>query len=179
MRIELIVAVDEHWTMGKSGGIPWRLSKDFQHFKRTTMDHPMIMGRATFESIGSKPLPGRTSIVVTTQRDYAVPDGVFVAHDLDQAMTCATQVTTDDVCMIIGGAMIYRAFLPHADIVHLTVVHHRFDGDTFFPALNLNAFEIVESTHHNVDERHLYPFTIFKLARIPGEDVFHSATCFG
>lgn len=173
MRIELIVAVDEHWTMGKSGGIPWRLSKDFKHFKRTTMGHPMIMGRATFESIGSKPLPGRTSIVVTSQRDYVVPDGVLLAHNLDEAMAHASSAATEDACMIIGGSMIYRAFLPQAEIVHLTVVHHQFEGDTFFPALNLNAFEVVASTHHDVDERHLYPFTIFKLARIPGEDVFH------
>lgn len=176
MQIELIAAVDSYWAIGKDGKIPWHLPDDFKHFKNTTHGYPIIMGRGTFESIG-KPLPGRTNIVLTRDREY-VADGVSVVYSMDEAKRIAKELGHQR-CFVIGGASIYRAFLDEAHIIHLTVIHTGVIGaDTFFPALEPRAFEVMDRKEHPFDSKHAHSFVTYKLKRV-GEMGPFQAPVFG
>jgi len=128
-RVTLILARARNGVIGAAGGLPWRLPEDLAFFKRTTMGHPIVMGRKTWESIG-RPLPGRRSVVVTHDRGFAAP-GADVVHSLDEAIArCAGA----DEIFVIGGAQLYVDALPRADRLLLTEIHADFPGDTFLPA---------------------------------------------
>nr|AIA10581.1 dihydrofolate reductase [uncultured bacterium] len=128
--VELVVARADNGVIGKDGTLPWHLPSDLRHFKIQTMGAPMIMGRKTFESL-PKVLPGREHIVLTRDPAWKA-EGVKVARSRDEALALAA----GDRVSIIGGAEIYREFLPIADRIHLTEVHLSPDGDTWFPQLN-------------------------------------------
>ena len=115
--------------IGHRGGIPWHLPEDFAHFKATTLGHTLVMGRATYDSIG-RPLPGRTTIVLTRDPAWRA-DGVIVAHDLDSALSRAEDLPGD--VYIAGGAGVYAAAMQRADEQVLTEVHQAPEGDTFYP----------------------------------------------
>jgi dihydrofolate reductase len=144
-RVVLVAAVAENGVIGAGGDIPWRIPEDFAHFKRTTLGHTLLMGRATYDSIG-RPLPGRTTVVLTRDRDWSV-DGVLVAHDLDAAMALADGLDGD--LMVAGGAQVYRDALPHADEQVLTEVHRSPEGDTFYPAFDRAAWEETSRDAHD------------------------------
>jgi dihydrofolate reductase len=128
-RLTLIVARARNGVIGAKGTLPWRLPEDLAFFKRTTMGHPIVMGRRTWESIG-RPLPGRRSIVVTRDRGFGA-EGAEVVHSLHEAISrCAG---TDEV-FIIGGAQLYQAALPHADRLLVTEIDRDFEGDTLLAA---------------------------------------------
>ncbi len=136
MRLCLAVAVAENGVIGRDNDLPWRLSGDLKRFRSLTMGKPLIMGRKTWDSIG-RPLPGRTSIVLTRAGDFA-PPGALVAHDADEARALAERTARDsgvEEIMVIGGAGIYRLFLPAADRLYLTEVHMAPPGDTYFPEI--------------------------------------------
>ena len=123
--------------IGKDGDLPWHISEDLKHFKRTTLGKPIIMGRKTFESIG-RPLPGRTNIIVTRQADF-VAEGTLTASDFIAAIARGAAIARDDgvdEIMVIGGGEIYAQALPHADRIYLTEVQAEIGGDTVFPALD-------------------------------------------
>jgi len=140
MRISLIVAISANNVIGANGELPWRLSADLKRFKAITMGKPMIMGRATYESIGTA-LPGRQSIVMTRQLTFEAA-GCDVVASAEQALAVAGDV---EEVMVIGGNKIYALFLPMAERIHLTRIHAAFEGDTFFPDLDTNEWKIVES----------------------------------
>jgi dihydrofolate reductase len=128
-RITLIVARARNGVIGRGGTLPWRLPEDLAHFKRTTMGHPIVMGRRTWESIG-RPLPGRRSIVVSRQPGFDAP-GAEVATSLDAALAlCADSPEI----FVIGGAQLYREALPRAQRLIVTEIDADFDGDADFPA---------------------------------------------
>jgi dihydrofolate reductase len=129
-RLVLIAAVARNGVIGHQGGIPWHLPEDFAHFKATTLGHTLVMGRATYDSIG-RPLPGRTTIVLTRDPAWHA-DGVLVAHDLNAALDLAGELPGD--VYVAGGAHVYADALPLADEQILTEVHLEPDGDTFYPA---------------------------------------------
>lgn len=129
-RLSLLVAMASNRVIGVEGKLPWHVPSDLKRFKALTMGHHIVMGRKTFESIG-RLLPGRTSVIVTRQRGYAVP-GAIVAHSLDEAVrACAG----DSEVFVIGGGQLYAEALPHADRIYLTQIEGEFAGDTWFPAL--------------------------------------------
>ena len=152
--VTLIVAVADSGVIGRDNALPWHLPEDLKRFKRLTMGKPMIMGRKTFESIG-KPLPGRLNIVVTRDTNYQ-HEGVAVVHGIDQALEAAAGAPE---VMVIGGADLFRLFLPHAGRVHLTRVHGSIEGDVTWPALDIRQWEVIESERHEQDERHAYAMT--------------------
>jgi dihydrofolate reductase len=151
MRISLIAAVSSNGVIGRGGKLPWHLSADLRRFKQLTMGHPIIMGRKTYESIG-RPLPGRTTIVVSRQPDFH-PTGVYVARSLPNALQ---QASSSDEAFVVGGAQIYAAALPTADRLYLTEVEADVDGDTFFPALDQTAWQLVEQSDHPADDRNSF-----------------------
>ncbi|GGO75295.1 dihydrofolate reductase [Nocardioides deserti] len=144
-RVVLVAAVADNGVIGAGGDIPWRIPEDFAHFKRTTLGHTLLMGRATYDSIG-RPLPGRTTVVLTRDREWSV-DGVLVAHDLDEAFALADGLDGD--LMVAGGAQVYRDALPHADEQVLTEVRRSPDGDTFYPAFDRAAWEETSREVHD------------------------------
>lgn len=135
--ISLVVAVAENGVIGASGDMPWRLSTDLQRFKKLTLGKPMIMGRKTFDSIG-KALPGRTTLVVTRDREWQ-REGVVVVGGLDAALELAREIALaddgDEIC-VVGGGEIYAQAMQYADTLHVTEVHAQPDGDTYFPKID-------------------------------------------
>jgi len=156
MRVSLIVAVSENGVIGRDGGLPWRLSKDLRRFKQLTMGHHLVIGRRTWEEVGT-PLPGRTMVVVTRDRRFAA-HGVLVAHSLDQALELARD---DDEPFIGGGAEIYRMALERSlvDRLYITRVHADIEGDTVFPEIDLEAWRLTSREDHEADDRNQYPFS--------------------
>ncbi|MCC9136286.1 dihydrofolate reductase [Pontibacter silvestris] len=159
--IAIVVAAAENNTIGKNNEMPWHLPADLRHFKEITMGHPILMGRKTFESIG-KLLPGRTSIIITTQKDYKA-EGCIITHTLEEAIERAKEL--DEQICIIGGAKVYKQVLPLVDVIHLTRVHQTFEGDAFFPELDMDEWQAVSELHHEPDEKNKYSYTFLELHR--------------
>ncbi len=153
-RVSLIVAVARNGVIGANGVIPWKLPDEQQLFKRLTLGHHIVMGRKTYESIG-RLLPGRTTVIVTRQKDYLVP-GAIVTHSLSDAINAAAR---DDEIFVIGGADLFREALPLADRIHLTTVDAEPLGDTFMPALDLSEWREIASESHAADGKHAHSYT--------------------
>lgn len=154
--VSLIVAMSTNGVIGREGDLPWHLPADLRHFKKTTMGHHLIIGRATWDEVG-KPLPGRTMVVVTRNRDFNA-DGVLVAHSVEEGLALARG---DDEPFIGGGAEIYRQAL-EADMVdrlYLTRVHADVEGDTFFPAIDFDGWLLADRVDHPADEKNEFPYT--------------------
>jgi dihydrofolate reductase len=169
LRIALIWAMARNRVIGRDNDLPWHLPKDLKHFMRTTVGHPVIMGRRTFESMNA-PLPRRTNIVVTRNPDYR-PAGALVAADLDAALALAEAdcaATGKDTIFIAGGAEIYRLGLAIATHLIVTEIDAEFDGDTFFPAYDPAEWRCVERAEHPADAEHAWPFSIAVWERNPG-----------
>ena len=157
----IVVAAAENNVIGKDNDLIWHLPADLRHFKQLTMGHPILMGRKTYESIG-KPLPGRTSVIVTSQENYAA-DGCIVANSLQEALEQAKKI--DEQVYVIGGAEIYKQALPLTDVIYLTRLHHTFEGDVSFPELDEKEWQTVEQEHHEPDEKNKYRYSFLTLRR--------------
>lgn len=157
VRLALIAAVARNGTIGRDGALPWRLSADLRRFKRLTSGHAILMGRRTWESIG-RPLAGRLNIVVTRQASLAVPEGVAVAHALEEGIRLAAEAGYEEV-FVIGGASLYAEALPLADRLHLTEVEAEVEGDVAFPPWDRGEFDVVEEETVPADERNEHPST--------------------
>lgn len=158
--IFLIAAVDRQGVIGANNAIPWRLSTDMRFFRQMTSGKPVIMGRKTYESIG-RPLPKRLNIVLTRQSGYQ-PEGVVVVHTLEEALEAAGEAPE---IAIIGGAEIYRLFLPLARHLYLTHVEAQVRGDTIFPEFEPSQWETEEVARHEADEKNEFGFQIVKYER--------------
>ena len=160
MEISLIAALDRNRLIGAGGQIPWRLPADLRYFKATTMGKPVVMGRKTHESIG-RPLPGRENIVLTRRPDYRAP-GCTVVHSIAAALAAAGDAPE---LMVIGGSTVYGAFLPMADRLYLTYIDAAFDGDTYFPPFDREAWQVACEEAHSPDARNPYPYRFVVLER--------------
>jgi len=173
MRLSVVVAVSENGVIGRGGDIPWRLPDDQKFFKELTIGHTLVMGRATFQSIG-RVLPGRTTIVVSRDDAYAA-EGALLAHSLDEALELAEKSGASEV-FVVGGAAIYEAALPRAHRLFVTRVHAVIEGDTRFPDFEdgrYGAFERCEVEHHGSDARHAIAFSIERWQRRPAVTPTH------
>lgn len=141
--------------IGRGGQLPWRLSADLKRFKSLTMGHTLIMGRKTYDSLG-RPLPGRTSIVISRQASLALPPEVIVVHSLAAALDRASR---DDSPFVIGGGEIYAQALPLAERLFVTWVEAAIEGDTFFPAWNPGEWRLVAEERHSADAKNQYDYT--------------------
>jgi len=165
MKLSLLAAVSENRVIGRAGELPWRLPDELAYVKRTTLGHTLVMGRKTYESIG-RPLPGRTSIVITRNSDYAPHPDVVVVSDLDAALAAARERGESEV-FVFGGEAVYALALPRADRLYLTRVQAEVEGDAFFPELDESEWTLREEEHHPADERHAFAFTFQVLDRNP------------
>ena len=161
-RISLVAAMGSGRVIGVDNRLPWRLPADMKHFRALTLGKPVLMGRKTFDSIG-KPLAGRTNIVVSQDRHYH-PDGVCIAHSIDEALTLAAG---EAEVMVIGGASFYAQLLPRAECLYLTEIHHHFTGDAYFPAWDPAEWRETAREDHAPDQANAYGYSFITLQRPP------------
>lgn len=151
-----IFAMSENGLIGNNNAIPWRLPADFKYFKETTMGYPIVMGRKTWESIGSKPLPGRENVVVSSASgDTKIAlenQGCSVFNSVEAVL----EHYVDKDFFVIGGGEIYRAFLPHTDKLYVTIVKGDFEGDVYFCNPQLDGWKLVSSVAGVVNEKNVY-----------------------
>jgi len=181
IKISLISAIDrESHTIGKEGGgLPWKIPEDFLHFKKTTMGHPIIMGRTTWEEFGGKPLPGRHHIVITRQTDYKIADEisdrVSVVTSIEKSLELASEIENNShkenkfsgenkekEIFVIGGAQIYELALPYANRLYLTLVDAHLDGPVKFPDYETASFTKIIFSRKSRDENFRYEFLVLE-----------------
>jgi dihydrofolate reductase len=158
MMISLIAALTKNRVIGKNNDLPWHLPDDMKYFMQTTKAHHVIMGRKNYESIPEKfrPLPNRTNIVVTRQKDFAAP-GCIIVNSIADGIAMA-RAAGETQLFIIGGSEIYALGMPHADLLYLTEIDTTLEGDTYFPEFDKGEWEEQSRTHHEADARHAYAF---------------------
>jgi dihydrofolate reductase len=157
--ISIIAAVSENGVIGSKNALPWHLPDDLLFFKKQTWGKLLIMGRATFESIG-KNLIGRDIIVISRDKSYK-KEGISVVNNLEEALS--SKINTQEI-LIAGGGQIYAQTINRADKMYLTLVHTKISEEptyniTYFPKVDLNYWEEIHSIYHPKDSRHLYSFT--------------------
>lgn len=152
--IIMIAAVAENSALGKNNELVWHLPNDFKRFKSLTTGHHIIMGRKTFESF-LRPLPNRTHVVITRQKDYQ-PEGCIVVDSIEKAIEVCPENKTS---FIIGGGEIYNLGLPFADKLEITRVHHSFEADAFFPEINPDDWTEIQSEFNPKDDKHQFDYT--------------------
>jgi dihydrofolate reductase len=160
MAIRIIVAIASNRVIGAAGHLPWRLPDDMARFKALTMGHPVIMGRATFDSLG-KPLSGRTNIVLTRTAGLAAP-GCRVVGSRAEALEAAGSAET---LFIIGGASVYQLFLPITDRLSVTWIDRDVEGDTLFPAVDWDAWRVLETSPAVMDSSGQFPHRFVEYGR--------------
>lgn len=163
MKRTLVVAASRNGVIGREGALPWRLPEDLRRFRRATIGHPIVMGRRTFESIG-KPLPKRRNLVLSRDPTFA-PEGAEVLSGLEQAFEAAASGDADEV-FVIGGEQVFAEALPRADRILFTLVHAELPGDTFFPAIPSERFELVARSEHPADAEHPHAMSFCTYERV-------------
>ena len=151
--VSIIVAIARNGVIGDKNALLWHIKEDMRFFRTTTSGHAVVMGRKTFESLGSKPLPKRTNIVITrAERTF---DGALTAHSLEEAIAMAEG---DTEIFVIGGAQIYAEALNKVDRMYITRVDKDYEGDTSFPEIDFSKWELVASERYERGEEYEYPF---------------------
>lgn len=151
--VSIIVAIAQNGTIGDKNALLWHIKEDMRFFRTTTSGHAVIMGRKTFESLGSRPLPKRTNIVIT--RGDRMFEGALTAHSLEEAIALAGN---DEEIFIIGGAQIYAEALGVADRMYITHVGRDYEGDTSFPEIDYDQWKLTAEEQHVRGEEYEYPF---------------------
>lgn len=165
--IKILVACDENRVIGKDNQLIWHLPADLKRFKSLTIGHVILMGRKTYESIG-KPLPNRTTIVITRQVDFQA-EGTITAHSVEEAILKAKSLTREDI-FIVGGAEIYSLSLALADQLLVTQLHDIFEGDAFFPEISADTWEIVDRERGLTDEKNPFQYSYITYQKIHGTE---------
>lgn len=143
-KITLVAALSDNNCIGENNRIPWHVPEDFEFFKNYTMGKPVIMGRKTWESLPKKPLPGRPNYVISRQQEQQF-SGAILCHNIEEAIQ---QLADCPEIIIMGGAQIYAQAMPLATDLRLTRIHVSVMGDTFFPAIDTNEWQQIESSSH-------------------------------
>jgi dihydrofolate reductase len=162
MRISMIAAMANNHVIGINNNLPWKLPADMQWFRKHTLGKPVIMGRLTWESLRG-PLPQRLNIVVSRDTTYRA-EGAEVLHDVDAAIKRAAEEA--DEVMVIGGAGFYKEMLPRAQRLYLTYIHADFEGDAWFPEIDLAQWREIEREDHQRDEKNSYDYSFVILERV-------------
>lgn len=162
--ITLIAAIAKNNALGKDNDLIWHLPADLKRFKKVTTGHPILMGRNTFESIG-KPLPNRTSIIITRSKNY-FKDGCLIANSIEEAI----ELTEGNNAFIIGGAQIYKQALEKklVDRLDITIIHQEFEADAFFPEIDTTVWKEIAREDFKADEKNKYDYSFVSYEKIRG-----------
>jgi len=158
--LSLIVAMDDNRLIGSNNNLPWQMPADLAFFKRTTMGKPIIMGRKTFASIG-RPLPGRRNIVITRDSGFSAT-GCEIASGIKAALSFCSDA---EEVMLIGGASLYQQTIDQATRLYITRIHHSFEGDTWFPEIDLSLWKQETREEHGADHSNPYAYSFVKYVR--------------
>lgn len=150
-----IWAQDEQGLIGKDEYMPWHLPNDLKFFKQMTEDNSIVMGRKTFEGMGSKPLPNRKTIVLTSDRSYQA-QGAIIMHSVEEVLAYAKEFA--GITFIAGGSVVYKNFLPYCDVLYRTVIQHSFEGDTYFPPVDWDEWTLINLSEGEQDQKNNYPY---------------------
>ncbi|EAQ40751.1 dihydrofolate reductase [Polaribacter sp. MED152] len=161
--ITIIAAIAKNNALGKNNDLIWHLPADLKRFKKVTTGHHILMGRNTFESIG-RPLPNRITIIITKNEEY-VQEGCLIANSVEQALEMAHD---DDQIFIIGGAQVYEYAMKHdfADALDITLVHHEFEADVYFPEIDPTVWRRVEREDFIADEKNKFDYSFIRYKKI-------------
>lgn len=160
--LSIIVAIDEHYAIGRDNQLLCHLPNDLKHFKQITEGHPIIMGRQTYLSLPKRPLPKRRNIVLSRQ-EWDWDEEVEMVKSVEEALTL---LDPEQENFIIGGGTIYNTFLPMVDKLYITRIHHSWDdADTFFPIINTTEWELIDREEFPTDEKHAYPYSFEEWVR--------------
>jgi len=158
--ISLIVAVDKNFLIGNKNALPWgKIPADMKHFREKTLGKTIIMGRKTFESIG-KALLDRHNIILTRDNTFKNV-GITIVHTISEIL----KMPKDQEIMIIGGASVYKEFLPHASTIYMTEIEGEFEGDTYFPSLDFSMWNKTQEKTQELDEKNPYHLNFITLTR--------------
>ena len=160
MIISIIAAVADNMVIGNKNSLPWKLPADMEYFKKNTLGKTIIMGAKTFESIG-KALPNRKNIILSYDKNYKAERCIMVTS-IEEALK---EVREDEEVMIAGGASVYKQFLPLANRLYLTFIHHDFEGDVYFPKFDINEWKEIKRIDNQSDEKNLYSYSFVILER--------------
>ncbi|MBM7584255.1 dihydrofolate reductase [Bacillus pakistanensis] len=152
--ISFVWAMDQNGVIGKNNSLPWHLPADLKFFKETTMGHPIVMGRKTYESIG-KPLPGRENIVLTRDASYKA-EGCIVFHEVEDILHYADEKEVE--VMVTGGAEVFKMFLPFVDRLYVTKIYASFEGDTYIPKIPWEKFSLISNEKGPRNEKNPYDY---------------------
>ena len=157
MSLTIIVAVSENNLIGIGGKIPWKIKEDMERFKQLTLNHTVIMGRKTYESLPQKfrPLPGRKNIVLSNTLKQE--NGIYIARNIEEAL----ELTDNQDTYVVGGEKIYKLFLPLVDRIELTRIHQYLKGDAFFPKQNRENWKILLGKKNLSEDGIPYSFSIY------------------
>ncbi|RVT98097.1 dihydrofolate reductase [Mucilaginibacter limnophilus] len=159
MTTSIIVAISQNYAIGKNNQLLWHMPHDLKHFKETTSGHTVIMGRKTFDSVG-KPLPRRRNIVIT--RQHIEIAGCEVVSSIDDAIELCKD---EEEVFIVGGAEIYRQSMGITNRIYLTIIHHIFEADTFFPEIDYSQWKEIKREDYPADEKNAYSYSFITLER--------------
>ena len=151
--ISFIWAESKGGVIGLDNNLPWRLPEDLRYFKKTTLGFPIVMGRKTFQSFGSRPLPKRENVILTTDQSFK-QDGVTVVHSVEDVLKMAKE---QDL-FVIGGANVFKQFLPHADRLYVTKIEAEFNGDTVIDFIPWDEFQETSCTKGEKNDENPYDY---------------------
>lgn len=163
-KIVAIWAQDKNGIIGKSNKLPWYLPKDLKHFKETTLNQAILMGRVTFKGMNKRLLPNRETLILTSQFDYQV-DGATVVTSVEDVLDWYEN--QDKTLYIVGGSQVYKLFEPHVDELVVTQVQAKVEGDTYFPKnFDFSKFSLVSSEDYEKDKQNKFDFTVEHYVRV-------------
>lgn len=160
--VTIIAAIAENNALGKNNQLIWHLAADLKRFKKTTLNHAVIMGRKTYESLG-KPLPNRTNIIITRDKNYKA-EGCIAVNSIKEALKVAAEA--DENPFILGGAEIYKQAMPFTDKLDITIVHHQFEADVFFPEIDKTIWKETSRENFKANENNKYDYSFVTFERI-------------
>ncbi|MFA8439526.1 dihydrofolate reductase [Pueribacillus sp. YX66] len=160
--ISFLVAMDRNRVIGKDNDLPWKLPADLAYFKKLTTGHTVVMGRKTYESIG-RPLPNRQNVILTRDKQYTAENCVVI-HSVEEALELMNK--KEDKYFIIGGSDLFEQFLPYVDRMYITFIDETFEGDTFFPEVDMSNWKLVLKQKGKKDEKNRYEHSFLVYDRL-------------
>ncbi|PWA13263.1 dihydrofolate reductase [Pueribacillus theae] len=160
--ISFLVAMDKNRLIGKDNDLPWRLPADLAFFKKKTTGNTIIMGRKTYASIG-RPLPNRRNVILTRDKNFNA-EGCIIVHTVEDAIA---SIQPNEEGFVIGGAEIFPQFLPYADKMYITFINEEFDGDTYFPEIDMEKWQLVSREKGIKNDKNPYDYEFLCYKKLP------------
>ncbi|GAB3175034.1 dihydrofolate reductase [Telluribacter humicola] len=161
MNLSIIVAMSENRVIGSDNHLPWSLPDEWENFKKVTHGKPFLMGRKSFNSPDGLHSSYR-NVILSTKPDLSLPESFEQAHSLEEAFDLLAE---EEEVFVLGGSNVFEELLPRVDKLYLSIIHAKVDGDAFFPEINWDDWQLIDSQRHEADDRHAYAFSMNQYIR--------------